>query len=118
MLQDVHSRKVTIPVTAPVGDTVIVADTVGASAGSHWTYLHELIGDLGVTGTLAIIAINAAAAERILATFDLDAGQGVTVQDIPGEDNRPRFEFLPGEDIVLRVTGGTFTGSAAYSLRY
>lgn len=118
MLQDAHSRKVSIPVTAPVGDTVIVADTVGASQGEHYTYLHELMGDLGVTGTLSIVAINAAAGERILATYDLDAGQGLTVSDEPGEDNRPRFEFYPGEDIVLRVTGGTFTGAAHYSLRY
>ncbi len=113
MLQDAHSRKISIPVTAPIGDTVIVT-----GGTDHWLYLHELIGDLASAGTLAIIAINAAAAERILATFDLDPGQGVTVQDIPGEDNRPRFEFKPGENIVLRVTGGSFIGSAAYSIRY
>lgn len=118
MLQDAHSRKVSIPVSATVGDTVLVADTVGAAAGTHWTYLHELMGDLAATGTLAIVAIDQSAAERILATYDLDAGQGLTVSDEPGEDNRPRFEFKPGEDIVLRVTGGTFTGSAHYSIRY
>jgi len=118
MLQDVHSRKVSIPVSAPVGDTVLVADTVGSSQGVHYTYLHELMGDLAAAGTLQVIAINATAVERILATYNLDEGQGLTVSDEPGEDGRPRFEFLPGEDIVLRVTGGTFTGAAHYSLRY
>lgn len=118
MLQDAHSRKVSIPVSAPVGDTIILASTIGANQGDHWTYIHELMGDLGVTGTLSVIAINALAAERILATYDLDAGQGITTEDEPGEDNRPRFEFKPGENAVLRVTGGTFTGSCHYSLRY
>lgn len=119
MLQDAHSRKVSIPVTAPVGDTVVIDHTVGDAAGTeHWLYVHELIGDLAATGTLAVIAIDQDSNERILGTYDLDAGQGLTEQDEPGEDNRPRFELLPGEDFVLRVTGGTFTGAAHYSLRY
>lgn len=118
MIQDAHSRKVSIPVTAPIGDTIIIQDTVGASAGEHWTYLHELMGDLAAAGTLQVIAINQSAGERVLASYNLDAGQGLTVSDEPGEDNRPRFEFFPGEDVVLRVTGGTFTGTAHYSLRY
>jgi len=117
MLQDAHSRKVSIPVTAPVGDTVIILAEAVTGNFDHWTYVHELIGDLAATGTLAVVAINQAAAERILATFNLDAGQGLTEQDEPGEDNRPRFEFFPGEDVVLRVTGGSFIGSAHYSIR-
>jgi len=117
MLQDAHSRKVSIPVSAPVGDTVIVLAEAVTGDFDHWTYLHELMGDLAVTGVLSVVAINQAAAERILATYNLDAGQGLTVSDEPGEDNRPRFEFFPGEDIVLRVTGGTFTGAAHYSIR-
>lgn len=111
MLQGVHGRKISIPVTAPVGDTDIVA-----AQSDAWIYLHELMGDLAATGLLSVIAINGAAAERILATFSLDAGQGLTISDEPGEDNRPRFEFKPGEKITLRVTGGTFTGTAHYSL--
>jgi hypothetical protein len=118
MLQDAHSRKVSIPVTATVGDTVVIADTVGAAAGEHWTYVHELIGDLAAAGNLTILAIDQAAGERILAAFTLDTGQGITEQDEPGEDNRPRFELKPGEDFVLRVTGGTFNGACHYSLRY
>lgn len=110
MLQGVHGRKISIPVSAPVGDTDIVA-----AQTDKWIYVHELLGDLAAGGTLSVIAINGAAAERILATFDLDAGQGVTEQDEPGEDNRPRFEFKPGEKVTLRVTGGTFTGTAHYS---
>lgn len=113
MLQDSHSRKISIPVVADVGDTVIVAGT-----DDRWLYVHEIIGDLAVTGDLTVVAINAAAAERVLATFDLDAGQGLTISDEPGEDNRPRFEFFPGEDFVLRVTGGAFTGTTHYSYRY
>ena len=111
MLQGVHGRKISIPVSAPIGDTTIIATVAHA-----WIYVHEILGDLAATGILSVVAINAAAAERILATWDLDAGQGLTVQDEPGEDNRPRFEFLPGEHVVLRVTGGTFTGSCHYSL--
>lgn len=112
MLQDAHSRKVSIPVTAVVGDTVVVA-----SVPDTWLYVHEIMGDLAATGTVAVVAKNGSD-ERILATYDLDAGQGLTVSDEPGEDNRPRFEFLPNEDFVLRVTGGTLTGSSHYSLRY
>jgi hypothetical protein len=112
MLQDVHGRKISIPVSAPVGDTVIIADIANT-----WIYVHELMGDLAATGTISVIAKNIAGVERILATYDLDGGQGLTVQDEAGEDNRPRFEFKPGEDVLLRVTGGTFTGSCHYSLR-
>lgn len=110
MLQGVHGRKISIPVSAPVGDTDIIA-----AIANTWIYIHALMGDLGVTGTISIIGKTAAGVERILATYDLDAGQGLTEQDEPGEDNRPRFEFKPGEKVVLRVTGGTFTGSCHYS---
>lgn len=108
MLQDAHSRKVPIGVTAPVGTNTVIAAVAGA-----WIYVHELIGDLAATGTLTIKA-----GTRVLGTFDLDAGQGVTEQDEPGEDNRPRFECKPGEAFVLVVTGGSFVGSVHYSLRY
>ncbi len=112
MLQDAHSRKVSIPVTAPIGDTVVVA-----GATDSWLYIHELIGDLAAAGNLTILAKNGAT-EEIFAAFTLDTGQGITEQDEPGEDNRPRFELKPGYDFVLRVTGGTFNGACHYSIRY
>lgn len=110
MIQDAHSRKVTIPVSAgPAGDTVVVA-----SVPETWLYIHELQGDLDVTGTLSVLA-----GSRILGTWTLDAGQGLTTEDIPGEDNRPRFECKPGEDFILRLSAGaTFEGAMVYSLRY
>ena len=108
MLQDVHTRKIAIPVTAPVGSTTVIAAVAGA-----WIYVHELIGDLAANGTLDVKA-----GSRTLGSFTLDMGQGITLQDEPGEDNRPRFECLPGEAFILTVTGGTFNGACHYSLRY
>lgn len=108
MLQDVHSRKISIPVTAPVGDTTVIAAVDGA-----WIYVHELVGDLAAGGNLDVKF-----GSRTLASFVLDAGQGITEQDEPGEDNRPRFEGKPGEAFILTVTGGTFNGACHYSLRY
>jgi len=112
MLQDAHSRKISEAVSAPVGDTIIIA-----AANDAWNYIHELIGDLSAAGTMSVIAINADDDERILGTFQLGDGQGLTLQDEPGEDNRPRFEFKPGEDAVIRTVGGTFTGSVHRSIR-
>jgi hypothetical protein len=108
MLQDAHTRKISIPVTAPVGDTTVIAAVPGA-----WIYVHELIGDLAAAGNLIIKS-----GSTTLASFTLDAGQGLTEQDEPGEDNRPRFECKPGDAFVLTVTGGTFNGACHYSLRY
>ena len=110
MLQGSHGRKISIAVSAAAGDDIIVA-----AQADKWIYVHELIGDLSAPGTVAVVAINLAAGERILASFTLDAGQGLTEQDEPGEDNRPRFEFFPNEKFVLWVSGGTFVGSCHYS---
>ena len=112
-LQDAHSRTISSAVSAPIGDTVIIA-----AATDAWNYIHELIGDLSAAGTMSVIAINIADAERILGTFQLADGQGLTLQDTPGEDGRPRFEFRPGERAVLRTTGGTFTGALSRSIRH
>ncbi len=112
MLQDVHSRKISQAVEAAVGDTIIVP-----FVANEWHYIHELIGDLASAGNLTVIAKNQSAVERILGYFELGDGQGLTLQDEPGEDNRPRFEFKPGEDAVLRVTGGEFNGSVHWSIR-
>jgi hypothetical protein len=108
MLQDAHTRKISEKAIAHVGDTIIVPAQADA-----WIYVHELIGDLAAAGNLRVFA-----GTRELAFFALDAGQGITVQDEPGEDGRPRFECKPGEAFILRVSGGSFNGSIHYSLRY
>ena len=107
MIQDVHSRKISIPLAAPIGTTTVIAAVDGA-----WIYVHELIGDLASAGNVTVMA-----GSRTLATFVLDTGQGLTEQDEPGEDNRPRFECKPGEAFILVVTGGVFSGAVHYSLR-
>lgn len=112
MLQDVHSRKISVPINAPIGDTVLVARN-----SSEWHYIHEIIGDLSAAGNVSIIAIDSNLTEHVLASFTLADGQGLTEQDIPGEDNRPRFEFNPDQNAVMRTTGGTFLGGLAYSIR-
>lgn len=112
MLQDAHSRKIAAAVSAPAGDTVVVPYTA-----NQWHYIHEIIGDMSAAGTVSVVAINQSAAERILGTWTLADAQGLTLQDEPGEDNRPRFEFMPGEDAVLRTSGGTFIGGIHWSIR-
>jgi len=108
MLQDAHSKKIAIPVTAPVGDTTVVAAQTDA-----YIYIHELIGDLAAAGNLIVKC-----GSRTVASFTLDTGQGITEQDEPGMDGVPRFECRPGEAFILTVTGGTFNGALDYSLRY
>jgi hypothetical protein len=107
-LQDVHTKKISEAVAAPVGTTVLVAGTA-----DRYIYVHELIGDLAGAGNLTVMA-----GSRTLAAFVLDAGQGITEQDEPGMDGAPRFECRPGEDFKVVVTGGTFNGSIDYSYRY
>lgn len=113
MLQDAHSRKISAVITAPVGDTVLIARNA-----SEWHYIHEIIGDLSAAGVVSIIAIDADTTEHILATFNLADGQGLTLQDEPGEDNRPRFEFNPGQNAVMRTSGGDFKGGLHWSKRF
>lgn len=109
MLQDAHTRKKSIPVSASGASTEVVA-----AQDDAWIYIHELIGDLSVSGTLTVKC-----GTETVGTYALDAGQGLTEQDEPGEDNRPRFECKPGDAFILEVAGGgTFTGSCHYSLRY
>lgn len=108
MQQDAHTKKIAIPVTAPIGTNTIIAADANA-----YIYVHELIGDLAGAGNLTIMA-----GSRTLAAFVLDAGQGITLQDEPGMDGVPRFECKPGEAFILVVTGGTFNGACDYSLRY
>lgn len=112
MLQDAHSRKISVAVSAPAGDNIVIPRNP-----DEWHYIHELIGDLSGAGTLHVIAIDEDTTEHILGTFNLADGQGLTLQDEPGEDNRPRFEFKPGQNAVLRTVSATFIGSMHYSIR-
>ena len=108
MIQDAHSAKISIPVTAGIGTTAIIA-----AVDDAWIYVHELMGDLAADGTLDVKC-----GSTTVASFTLDKGQGITIQDEPGEDNRPRFQCKPGDAFSLVVTGGTFNGTCHYSLRY
>jgi len=109
MLHDSHAKKVSEAVVAPAGDNTVVA-----AQDDAYIYVHELMGDLDVNGTVTIKA-----GDRTLASFDLDAGQGLTLQDEPGMDGVSRFECRPGEAFILTVSAGsTFKGGIDYSLRY
>ena len=108
MLQDVHSAKTSIGISAAPGTNIIIA-----GATDSWIYIHELMGDMSVAGNLTVMS-----GANILATFTLDAGQGLTESDEPGNDNVARFKCAPGEDFILVVTVGTFVGTVDYSRRY
>jgi len=113
MLQDASSRHISSAIEAPAGDTVLIARNP-----DRWNYIHEIIGDLSAAGVMSIIAIDSDSTEHVLGTFNLADGQGLTLQDEPGQDNRPRFEFNPDQNAVMRTSGGTFTGSMDRSIRY
>lgn len=115
MLQDASSRHISSAINAPIGDTVLITRDPDTPA---WNYIHEIIGDLSAAGTMQIIAIDSDTTEHVLGTFELGDGQGLTLQDEPGQDNRPRFEFNPDQNAVMRTTGGTFKGSLDRSIRY
>ena len=108
MLQDVHSAKTSIPLALAIGSHNVVAANSDA-----WIYVHEIIGDLSAAGTVEILD-----GTNSLAKFTLDAGQGLTVGDEPGNDNVARFKVKPGNALVLVITGGVFDGSIDYSFRY
>jgi len=108
MQNDVHTKKISAAVSAPIGSNTIVA-----ANSTAYIYVHELIGDMSGAGNLIVKA-----GVRTLASFTLDAGQGLTLQDEPGMDGVPRFECKPGEAFILETTGGTFQGAIDYSYRY
>jgi len=108
MIQDVHSAKTSIAVTAAPGTNIIIA-----GAADSWIYVHELMGDMSAAGTLIVKS-----GTNTLARFTLDQGQGLTESDEPGNDNVARFKCPPGQDFVLVVTVGTFEGTVDYSRRY
>ncbi len=110
MLTDIHEGKESIPVSVTaIGDNIVIAADPEA-----WIYVHEVIGDLDAADTLLIKA-----GARSLASFALDAGQGLTENDINGDPGVPRFKCRPGEAFILNIAGGaTFNGSVVYSKRY
>ena len=77
----------------------------------------EIVGDLSAAGSMQIIAVDSDSTETILGTFELADGQGLTLQDVTGQPGRPRFEFNPDQNAVMRTVGGTFTGTIARSIR-
>lgn len=108
MIQDVHSAKTSIGITLPPGVNTVIAANPDA-----WIYIHEIMGDLSVAGTVAIKA-----GSRVLATFSLDAGQGLTESDEPGNPGVARFMCKPGEAFIVTCVTGTFVGTVDYSYRY
>jgi hypothetical protein len=108
MLTDIHEGKINIPVTLPVGSNIVVAGDP-----DRWVYVHEIIGDLSAAGSISVLS-----GADVLATFDLDDGQGITLDDVPGDDGVPRFKIKPGDDFIIDVTAGNFVGAVQYSFRY
>ncbi len=110
MLLDVHEGKISLPIDiSSSGDNVIVTGDT-----ESWIYVHEVIGSAA-----AAVTIQIKAGSRVLAEFDLDTAQGLTLDDIPGDDGVPRFKCRPGEDFILDLSGAiNFTGSIVYSRRY
>ncbi len=109
-LTDVHTQKTSIPVVAAANATTAII----AANPDAWIYVHELMGDLDVTGTLTVKA-----GSRSLASFDLDAGQGLTLQDEAGWDGEARFKCRPGEAFNITMSAGSiFKGTCDYSFRY
>lgn len=108
-MQDVHSSKISKPLAIAIG----IGTTIVAAVPNAWIYVHEIIGDLAAAGTLEILD-----GTTSLAKFTLDAGQGLTLQDEPGNPGVARFKITPGNDLKFTVTGGQFDGAIDYSLRY
>jgi len=108
MLQDAHTAKTSIGFAAAPGTNTIIAAKPDA-----WIYVHELMGDLSATGSLTVKS-----GTNTLAIFALDAGQGLTESDEPGNDNVARFKCPPNEAFILVPTVGQFTGTVDYSYRY
>ena len=109
MLQDVHTAKISIPVVAAPGTTAVIA-----AISDGYIYVHEIMGDLDVNGTLTVKA-----GSTSLGSFDLDAGQGITLTDEPGNPGVPRFQCKPGQALNFTLSAGsTFKGTVDYSIRY
>jgi len=111
-MQDVHEKVESIPVVlTTLGNNIIVP---ASPTGEFYIYIHEIIGSADAPVTLQILA-----GSRVLAEFDLAAGQGITEDDIPGHDGVPRFSCLPGEDFIINLSASVnFKGGCAHSRRY
>lgn len=110
MLTDVHEAKISSPISiSAAGDNVIV---VGDR--ETWIYVHEVIGSAE-----GDVLLQFKAGTRVLAEFTLSAGQGLTEDDVPGDDGVPRFKCKPGEDFIINLSAPVqFTGGIQYSRRY
>jgi hypothetical protein len=110
MLLDAHEGKISEAIdTATSGDNILVNND-----NESWIYVHEIIGSAASAVTVQFLA-----GSRLLAEFALDAGQGLTADDIPGDDGVPRFKCKPSEDFIMNLSGAVqFTGSIVYSRRY
>jgi hypothetical protein len=96
MILDVHEGKISLPVDiSSSGDNSIVT-----GSADSWIYVHEVVGSAASAVTLKVKA-----GSRVLAEFDLDAFQGLTLNDIPGDDGVPRFKCYPGENFILNLSG-------------
>ncbi len=110
MLTDAHEGKVNIPIIINTsGDNIIVTHD-----SESWIYIHELIGDAAAPVTLTVKT-----GSVVVASFTLDAGQGITEQDVPGDDGVPRFKCNPSQDFILNLSSGVaFNGALQYSRKY
>lgn len=110
MILDVHEGKITIPLTInSSGDNVIVAGD-----NESWIYIHEIAGSFSGDNTMEIKS-----GGTVLANFELSEGQGLTLDDIPGDEGVPRFKIKPSDNFIINL-GNTneFTGSLVYSRRF
>lgn len=110
MLKNISGAKINITVSAGIaGDNILVAGTPGSSI-----FVYELIGSPSVAST---VKIKDGAADVGKALFVEGIQQGLTLTEVAGEDGEPRFWTTPGNDLILNVTAGTFTGNLYYALR-
>jgi hypothetical protein len=102
-----EQTRANIDISASGDNTLIAAVTLGE------IFIHEVIGDASAPVTLIIKC-----GTRQVGKFSLDAGQGLTLDDLPGRYGEPRFKCEPGEAFILNLsTAVTFSGSILYSYR-
>jgi hypothetical protein len=109
MLLNIHGVKTdtNVSISASGDNTVIAAITNGE------IFIHELIGSAAGTVTLTIKC-----GARVVGTFQLQAGQGLTLTDVVGDDGVSRFVCYQGEAFILNLSGAVaFTGSIQYSYK-
>ena len=107
MLTDVHEGKINVPLELSAGDNIVVPGN-----SDRWVYIHEIIGSLDTAGTLEIRS-----GSTVLATFDLAANQGITEDDVSGDEGVPRFKITAGQNFIINPSAN-FTGALQYSFRY